>query len=68
MTNSFWWGCKGELRKGIHWLAWDKLIVRKEVGGMAFWDLHAFNVALLGKQGWKSLAHYKIFGTLSFQG
>ncbi|CAJ2637916.1 unnamed protein product [Trifolium pratense] len=53
MMNSFWWGHSGSNNKGIHWLAWDKLSVHKNKGGMGFKDLTAFNIAMLGKQGWK---------------
>lgn len=31
----------------------DKLLIHKRYGGMGFKDLAAFNVAMLGKQGWK---------------
>lgn len=31
---------------------WDKLAIHKFDGGMGFMNLYAFNVALLGKQGW----------------
>ncbi|CAJ2652404.1 unnamed protein product [Trifolium pratense] len=53
MMNSFWWGHGGSNNKGIHLLAWDKLSVHKNKGGMGFKDLTAFNIAMLGKQGWK---------------
>lgn len=32
--------------------------VRKEEGGLlCFLDLHGFNLAMLGKQGWKFISH-----------
>jgi hypothetical protein len=37
----------------LHWLAWDKLSVPKKYGEVGFKDLVTFNVAMLGKQGWK---------------
>jgi len=32
---------------------WEKLSAPKIHGGMSFKDLSAFNLAMLGKQGWK---------------
>lgn len=50
MMNYFWWDCKNIPRKGIHWMAWKKLTVRKDDGGMGLCDLHAFNVVLFGNR------------------
>nr|KYP39960.1 Putative ribonuclease H protein At1g65750 family [Cajanus cajan] len=50
--NSFWWGSNHHTGRGIKWLSWEKLTMRKEYGGMGFCHLHGFNLAMLGKQGW----------------
>jgi hypothetical protein len=53
MLNAFWWGHSGAHNKGIHWLSWDKLSMHKNDGGMGFKNLSVFNLAMLGKQGWR---------------
>jgi hypothetical protein len=51
--NSFWWGHGRSSQRGIHWMNWEKLSAPKVHGGMGFKDLSAFNLSMLGKQGWK---------------
>ena len=53
MMNSFWWGHGSSTHRGIHWMNWEKLSAPKVYGGMGIKDLSAFNLAMLGKQGWK---------------
>ncbi|GAU39678.1 hypothetical protein TSUD_320910 [Trifolium subterraneum] len=52
MINDFWWGGGDNNNKGIRWLAWDKMVCTKEEGGLRFQDFHAFNMAMVDKQGW----------------
>lgn len=36
LMNYFWWGSNRGNGRGINWLRWDKLVVRKEHGGLGF--------------------------------
>jgi hypothetical protein len=38
-------------------MSWDKLTMRKEWGGTGFRNIHGFNLAMLGKQGWNFLTN-----------
>lgn len=56
MLNSFYWGSKKKGSRGINWLRWSKLTRSKNHGGLNFRNLEAFNLAMIGKQGWKLLS------------
>jgi hypothetical protein len=41
----------------MHWVSWNNLATPKVKGGMGFRDLHLFNLAFLGKHGWRFMTN-----------
>lgn len=54
--NVFWWDNSGSTnngKRGVRWLSWKRLCVRKNNGGLGFRYLRDFNLTLLCKQAWR---------------
>ncbi|KAL0415521.1 UNVERIFIED_CONTAM: putative mitochondrial protein [Sesamum latifolium] len=69
MIADFFWSYGGDTK--IHWISWDRICRRKDIGGLGLRRLKEFNLALLAKQAWRvvvtpdSMVH-KVFGQKYF--
>jgi hypothetical protein len=53
LIAKYWWSSSLD-RNSIHWVPWNALTTPKVKVGMGFRELELFNLALLGKHGWRS--------------
>uniref|UniRef100_A0A803PHA9 Reverse transcriptase domain-containing protein n=1 Tax=Cannabis sativa TaxID=3483 RepID=A0A803PHA9_CANSA len=54
----FWWKSQSKgATKGVSWVSWNKLCKHKDVGGLGFKSLREYNLAYLGKQGWRLITN-----------
>ena len=54
--SKYWWSSSID-KRSLHWISWKELTKPKCQVGMGCRDLHMFNLALLGKHGWRFLTN-----------
>jgi hypothetical protein len=64
---NYWWGGSAE-NKHMHWQSWERLTYPKVLGGMGFRDRRNFNIAMLGKQGWRLMTRPDSLGAKVLKG
>ncbi|KAJ9552338.1 LOW QUALITY PROTEIN: hypothetical protein OSB04_016383 [Centaurea solstitialis] len=59
LRSRFFWGWTDDKKK-INWLAWNKVISDKHVGGLGIGSLRALNLTLLFKWRWRELTEIDV--------
>ncbi|KAL8146376.1 hypothetical protein AgCh_004207 [Apium graveolens] len=55
--SKFWWNSSQSSASKINWMSWERMAKYKTAGGMGFRNFRDFNIAMLGKQGWRFITN-----------
>lgn len=55
--SKFWWQTNKKNDSYISWMSWDRMSRHKNAGGLSFSNFRDFNLAMLGKQGWRFITN-----------